>query len=154
MKLKVNEIYGPVKQGEGKSSGLDVSFLRLAGCNLACIWCLPGTTWVEVPKGKRKQIKDFKVGDAIVSFDGTSFVADEVSAIMSREAVTTDVYRIETKGGLIFATKEHPFFVKGKWVNTENLKVDDELYNIPTSSLVSWKMKGDKNPIHDIPREE
>jgi len=45
MKLKVNEIYGPVKQGEGKSSGLDVLFLRLSGCNLACSWCDTPYTW-------------------------------------------------------------------------------------------------------------
>src|SRR5271170_594917 len=45
MKLKVNEIYGPVQQGEGKSSGLDVLFLRLSGCNLACSWCDTPYTW-------------------------------------------------------------------------------------------------------------
>lgn len=45
MKLKVNEIYGPVKQGEGKSAGLDVLFLRLSGCNLACSWCDTPYTW-------------------------------------------------------------------------------------------------------------
>ena len=45
MKLKVNEIYGPVKQGEGKSSGLEVLFLRLSGCNLACSWCDTPYTW-------------------------------------------------------------------------------------------------------------
>jgi|SRR5208282_4281285 len=43
--LVVNEIYGPVKQGEGKSAGLDVMFLRLSGCNLACIWCDTPYTW-------------------------------------------------------------------------------------------------------------
>ena len=45
MKLNINEIYGIVKQGEGKSSGKDVSFLRLAGCNLACSWCDTPYTW-------------------------------------------------------------------------------------------------------------
>ena len=45
MKLKINEIYGPVKQGEGKSAGKDVSFLRLSGCNLACSWCDTPYTW-------------------------------------------------------------------------------------------------------------
>lgn len=43
--LLVNEIYGPVRQGEGKSAGLDVLFLRLAGCNLACFWCDTAYTW-------------------------------------------------------------------------------------------------------------
>ena len=43
--LLVNEIYGCVKQGEGKSSGKDVMFVRLSGCNLACIWCDTPYTW-------------------------------------------------------------------------------------------------------------
>lgn len=43
--ILVNEIYGPVKQGEGASAGNDVMFLRLAGCNLACIWCDTPYTW-------------------------------------------------------------------------------------------------------------
>lgn len=43
--LKVCEIYGPVKQGEGKSVGKDVLFLRLSGCNLQCIWCDTPYTW-------------------------------------------------------------------------------------------------------------
>lgn len=43
--LAINEIYGPVKQGEGKSSGKDVIFLRTSGCNLACIWCDTPYTW-------------------------------------------------------------------------------------------------------------
>lgn len=43
--LIVNEIYGPVKQGEGKSAGKDVVFLRLSCCNLACIWCDTPYTW-------------------------------------------------------------------------------------------------------------
>jgi len=43
--LYVNEVYGPVKQGEGKSAGLDVMFIRLGGCNLACVWCDTPYTW-------------------------------------------------------------------------------------------------------------
>jgi 7-carboxy-7-deazaguanine synthase len=43
--ILVNEIYGPVRQGEGKSAGKDVMFMRLSGCNLACIWCDTPYTW-------------------------------------------------------------------------------------------------------------
>ena len=35
-RLSVNEIYGPVVQGEGPHVGEPTIFLRLAGCNLAC----------------------------------------------------------------------------------------------------------------------
>lgn len=43
--LFVNEVFGPTVQGEGKSSGKEVIFLRLSGCNLACSWCDTPYTW-------------------------------------------------------------------------------------------------------------
>lgn len=43
--IKVNEIFGPTFQGEGKSAGKPVAFLRLAMCNLHCIWCDTPHTW-------------------------------------------------------------------------------------------------------------
>lgn len=43
--LRINEIFGPTIQGEGKSAGLEVMFLRLAFCNLHCIWCDTPYTW-------------------------------------------------------------------------------------------------------------
>jgi len=43
--MKVNEIFGPTIQGEGKSAGVATMFLRLPDCNLACIWCDTAYTW-------------------------------------------------------------------------------------------------------------
>ena len=43
--LKVNEIYGPVAQGEGPWAGRPQVFLRLAGCNLNCVWCDTPYSW-------------------------------------------------------------------------------------------------------------
>ena len=43
--MKVNQIFGPTIQGEGKSLGSRVMFLRLSGCNLACTWCDTPETW-------------------------------------------------------------------------------------------------------------
>jgi 7-carboxy-7-deazaguanine synthase len=37
--LLVNELFGPVWQGEGRQAGQLAAFLRLGGCNLACSWC-------------------------------------------------------------------------------------------------------------------
>lgn len=45
MTIKVNEIFGPTIQGEGKNAGMPVMFLRLSGCNLHCIWCDTPHTW-------------------------------------------------------------------------------------------------------------
>lgn len=41
----VNEIFGPTIQGEGIHTGHRVGFLRLAGCNLACVWCDTPYSW-------------------------------------------------------------------------------------------------------------
>lgn len=43
--LKINEIFGPTIQGEGKSAGKEVSFVRTSMCNLQCIWCDTPYTW-------------------------------------------------------------------------------------------------------------
>jgi 7-carboxy-7-deazaguanine synthase len=37
--LRVNELYGPVQQGEGPALGEPCLFLRMANCNLKCDWC-------------------------------------------------------------------------------------------------------------------
>lgn len=43
--LLVNEIFGPTFQGEGPSAGQRCVFLRLAGCNLSCVWCDTPYSW-------------------------------------------------------------------------------------------------------------
>lgn len=44
--LAVSEVYGDnITQGEGKSSGKLVTFLRLANCNLQCDFCDTPYTW-------------------------------------------------------------------------------------------------------------
>jgi len=43
--LKVNEVFGPTIQGEGKTAGMPCLFLRLATCNLHCVWCDTPYTW-------------------------------------------------------------------------------------------------------------
>ncbi len=43
--LLVNEVFGPTVQGEGVSLGRQATFLRLAICNLKCVWCDTKYTW-------------------------------------------------------------------------------------------------------------
>ena len=45
MDLHVNEMFGPTYQGEGRSVGRRCVFLRLAKCNLNCVWCDTPYTW-------------------------------------------------------------------------------------------------------------
>jgi len=43
--LTVSEVFGPTIQGEGRSQGRAVVFLRLGLCNLDCSWCDTPFTW-------------------------------------------------------------------------------------------------------------
>jgi len=43
--LNVNEIFGATIQGEGPHTSQRVAFLRLAGCNLSCVWCDTPYSW-------------------------------------------------------------------------------------------------------------
>lgn len=56
MFLQVSEIFGPTIQGEGKSAGKEVLFLRLAVCNLHCIWCDSKYTWDWKNYDKKKEV--------------------------------------------------------------------------------------------------
>jgi 7-carboxy-7-deazaguanine synthase len=43
--LRVVEVFGPTLQGEGPTVGRAARFLRLAGCNLTCVWCDSAFSW-------------------------------------------------------------------------------------------------------------
>jgi 7-carboxy-7-deazaguanine synthase len=60
--LKVNEIFGPVVQGEGPHTGRHTLFLRLANCNLTCAWCDTAFTWAFT-EAKAKKHEDNTVYD-------------------------------------------------------------------------------------------
>ncbi len=43
--LPVVEVFGPTLQGEGRTIGRKVLFVRLAGCDWSCSWCDTGYAW-------------------------------------------------------------------------------------------------------------
>lgn len=113
--LLVNEIYGPVNQGEGKSSGRQVSFLRLAACNLACIFCDTPYTWNWTGTkfnhsekfDKKKEARKYSVDEVrtklnnlktnrIVISGGEPFL-QQVELIPLLEKLKSDCYDIEVE---------------------------------------------------------
>src|ERR1035437_8518588 len=72
--LKINEIFGPTIQGEGKSAGMPVAFLRLAICNLHCFKCDTPFTW-------------FYEGSKSKHIDGIQFKKTTEIHLMSNEEV-------------------------------------------------------------------
>jgi 7-carboxy-7-deazaguanine synthase len=83
--IKVNEIFGPTIQGEGKSAGRPVAFLRLADCNLHCIWCDTPHTWNWVGTSfahpdkyeKSEEVHNMSVEDIL-----TRLLATEMTALV------------------------------------------------------------------------
>jgi len=134
-------------QGEGQSFGRPAIFLRLHLCNLRCSWCFSGNTLIQTPKRKIK-IKNIKKGDKVLSFNGEKIVIDEVIKTYKRKVKKDELLFIKldrSNEDKIFVTKEHEFFVKGKWLKAEDLQVGDE---ITSNEYDLWRMVNN-NPIQD-----
>lgn len=63
-KLLVNEIFGPTVQGEGPSLGTPCAFLRVAACNLSCVWCDTYYTWDWQRVNKEDEVHPMAPADA------------------------------------------------------------------------------------------
>lgn len=63
--MKISSVFGPTLQGEGKSSGLKVMFIRLAMCNLHCSWCDTKYTWDWKNFDIEKEIHNVSISEII-----------------------------------------------------------------------------------------
>lgn len=74
--LKVSEIFYSY-QGEGPRAGMPAVFLRLATCNLKCVWCDTPYTWNWKQFDRAKEIQEMgaeKIVSAIRKFDCKNLV--------------------------------------------------------------------------------
>ncbi|MFT6627957.1 MAG: 7-carboxy-7-deazaguanine synthase, partial [Flavobacteriales bacterium] len=60
--LLISEIFRTV-QGEGPSTGVVSTFLRLAHCNLRCTWCDTPFTWDWTRHDVRVEVHEHSVAD-------------------------------------------------------------------------------------------
>jgi dTDP-4-amino-4,6-dideoxygalactose transaminase len=101
--------------------------------------CFTGNTLIPT-KGGTKHIKEIKVGDRLLGFDGVSFKETTVTNTMSRLVPYTNLLVIKFKNGLIArCTREHPFYVNGKWVKAADLLVGDEVWQSTWSDYTTWR---------------
>lgn len=70
--MKVNEIFGPTFQGEGKSAGKEVMFLRLAFCNLQCKWCDTTYAWNWKKFNMKDEVKEMTVEEIVKKLGQTT----------------------------------------------------------------------------------
>lgn len=90
-------------QGEGVRIGVPATFVRLAGCNLACAWCDTKYSW-----GNGIELSAENAAARILAFGGKSLVITGGEPLLQQEAVAellpllpSDFYvEIETNGTL------------------------------------------------------
>lgn len=86
--------------------------------------CFPAGTQVTTDTTK-KSIEEIKVGDKVKSLIGTS----EVEAVFTKQVKADKLITAVTTNGNITATKEHLFLTNRGWIQAQNLKLDDTLYD-------------------------
>ncbi len=100
-------------------------------------WCIVDNknTKIQTPEGSRR-ISKLKEGDWIIGYNEEENKPEltQIKSIGNRKA--KNIFKITfEKQSPIYATGEHPFFVNGEWVATENLKEGMEPYFIQPRSL-------------------
>lgn len=103
-----------------------------SGCAMACAYCLPAGTMIEIPDGS-KPIEQIQDGDFVVAYDNSleQLVKARVSGVACREA--EEVLELEIDGGTLQLTPEHPVMTRRGWVEAQHLTVDDEVLCDKTS---------------------
>lgn len=84
--------------------------------------CLHGDTQILLPLGKTKKLKDLKVGDTILSFDGNKIVEDTV--VDKWKTNLRYSYKVSSPSQLsVLSTSDHRFAVDPyEWVPLEKVK--------------------------------
>lgn len=121
-------------QGEGPFRGMPAFFIRLAKCNLACSFCFIPSTKILLSTGKQKKIKDIKIGDMVMSWNGEGFEPKKVIQTYKSEADSLVKIEIDCISST-WCTPNHPFLVSGRgWVDAKDLNPGDVLVHYNSSS--------------------
>lgn len=107
--MKVNEIFGPTIQGEGKSAGLPCAFLRLSLCNLHCVWCdtpytwnWEGTSFVHPSKFKKEnevhEMSDEEIISRIKEIDVKAIVISGGEPLLQQKSLVNVVRTLREMG--------------------------------------------------------
>ncbi|HOP63968.1 MAG TPA: radical SAM protein [Spirochaetota bacterium] len=105
MALKVHEIFYSL-QGETTTAGLTSVFIRLAGCNLNCIWC-------DTPQAKTggidmtideimEKVREFEPFNHITLTGGEPLLQEESVELLHRLTDNGYDVQVETNGSIIF----------------------------------------------------
>jgi hypothetical protein len=102
-------------------------------------WCVASTrhTYVNTVDG-RKKFKDLKVGDWLPAYDEKNGKISKTQIKKIGNRKVDELYKIELEGMKpILCTAEHPWTINGKWTQTKDIKIGDEIYYINPKSFTN-----------------
>jgi len=134
---------------------VDESTDKIVEAKFLSFGCFTSNTWVNTPT-KRVQIKDLKVGDKVITWNGLEITENTIEEIrttlMEKEELQKTTFIKENgKEFSLISSKKHPYWnVKNELQLAEDLKVGDELFEITEEMLqMRPEMKSDGIKVGD-----
>jgi hypothetical protein len=87
--------------------------------------CFPADTLILLAGGEYKNIRDMRVGDAVISWDNGARVVANVENVICHPAGVAD--RLVIINNKVRVTPEHLLFVNGAWLAAGEVKIGDML---------------------------
>jgi 7-carboxy-7-deazaguanine synthase len=126
IKLAVSEMFGPTIQGEGSSIGAPAVFLRLSGCNLACVWCDTPYTWDWKRFDPSKEVTLYPIADT----------ARDLWVL--RQAINGDALLVITGGEPLLQTKNLEHFFELGFPQFDSVEVETAGTILPSDDLLDY----------------
>ncbi|WP_291131274.1 polymorphic toxin-type HINT domain-containing protein [Flavobacterium sp. UBA7682] len=102
--------------------------------------CFTAGTLVFAEEGY-KNIEEIKVGDKVWAYNEKNGELELKKVIDTFSRDFSQVYKIYFGNEILEATNEHPFFIGGKWLKVDELKVGDNLTLYDGTSLPITKIE-------------
>jgi len=104
--MKIVEIFESL-QGEGRYMGTQVTFVRLAGCNLGCKWCDTNYTKYtnKTPQEVAETIMSFRSGTVVFTGGEPMLQWKDIKNVIRRleDMAAENEFHLETNGTLFFS---------------------------------------------------
>ncbi|MEK6932284.1 MAG: radical SAM protein [Nanoarchaeota archaeon] len=130
-----------------------ITMMTSRGCPERCTFCFDGNTKIVIANGPNKKIKDIKTGDKLITFNNNKLEEGIVKKTFKRKVNKYLSIKLENNK-ILKVTHEHPFYLKGKWIEAKNLKIGDPLHHITFKDKISFYAKNYNNMNTEISKSK